>query len=251
MYNKIYDFCKVRNLGTVYDNSDIEPTPRVKFLMELLDSEGIKYELDKSHSLRRNITIYNIILRGTSDKMVVAHHDVNNCKIDNANDNSCSCINAIMIKKLRPHINVVLLDGEEFGGIGSQKVSEQINDGEFGPIKWVLNLELTGKGGENFFVGNYPGPLQKYIISLFNCPVVNTPFNDSVIFRRNDIDSCVINPIPILPEGEKSSVVYNGNYLDYSMLFNCHHESDNIASIDPADMKEFVEKVVLKIIDTE
>jgi hypothetical protein len=43
--------------------------------------------------------------------MVVAHHDVNN-KIDNANDNSASVINAIMIKKLLPSINVILLDGE-------------------------------------------------------------------------------------------------------------------------------------------
>jgi hypothetical protein len=42
--------------------------------------------------------------------MVVAHHDVN--KIDNANDNSASVINAIMIKKLLPSINVILLDGE-------------------------------------------------------------------------------------------------------------------------------------------
>lgn len=250
MYNKIYDFCKVRNLGTVYENSDIEPTPRVKFLMELLDSEGIKYELDKSHSLKRNITIYNIILRGTSNKMVVAHHDVNNHNIDNANDNSCSCINAIMVKKLRPDINVILLDGEEFGGIGSQKASEQINDGEFGDIKWVLNLELTGKGGENFFIGNYPGKLSEHIKSIFpECPIVNTPFNDSVIFRRNGIDSCVINPLPILPEGEKSPVIYKGNYLDYSMLFNCHNSKDNISSIDINDMKEFVEKVILKIID--
>jgi hypothetical protein len=30
--------------------------------------------------------------------MVVAHHDVNNHRIDNANDNSASVINAIMIK---------------------------------------------------------------------------------------------------------------------------------------------------------
>jgi len=42
MYNKIYDFCKVRNLGGTYSNSN-EPTPRVQFLMQLLESEGIKY----------------------------------------------------------------------------------------------------------------------------------------------------------------------------------------------------------------
>ena len=142
MYSKIYDFCKVRNLGTVMANDPEIPTPRVQFLCELLKQEGIPYELDKSIS-RGKTTIYNIILKGNSNRMVVAHHDIVNAGIDNANDNSCSVINAIMIKKLMPHIHVVLLDGEELGGMGSQRVSEQINEGYFGEIEWVLNLELT------------------------------------------------------------------------------------------------------------
>lgn len=246
MYSKIYDFCKVRNIGNVFQNDPNEPTPRVKFLIELLESEGIEYELDK-HDNKRT-TLYNIILKGTSDKMVVAHHDVNNPNIDNANDNSCSVINAIMIKKLLPQMNVVLLDGEEFGGLGSQRISDLINKGEFGDIKWVLNLELTGKGGNKFFIGDYPGELFNHIKSLFDCPVVNTPFNDSVIFRRNNIDSCVINPIPPLPLGEKSCVKFGDEYLDYSMLFNCHSQRDTVDTIDPNDMKEFVEEIVLKIL---
>ncbi len=246
MYSKIYDFCKVRNVGNVFLNDPEDPTPRVKFLMSLLESEGIEYELDKSPS--RKSTIYNLILKGTSNKMVVAHHDVNNPKIDNANDNSASVINAIMIKKLMPHINVVLLDGEEFGGLGSQRVSTQINEGYFGNIEWVLNLELTGKGGKHFFIGNYEGKLFDHIKSIFDCPVVDTPFNDSVIFRRNNIDSCVINPIPPLTEGKTSIVKYGDDYLDYSMLFNCHSSRDTVATIDPNDMKEFVEDIVIKIL---
>jgi hypothetical protein len=245
MYSKIYDFCKVRNLGTVYENDPNEPTPRVKFLMSLLDSEGIKYELDKSKI--GETTLYNLILKGSSNKMVVAHHDINNPNIDNANDNSCSVINAIMVKKLMPHIHVVLLDGEEFGGKGSKAISDKINDGYFGDIEWVLNLELTGKGGKYFFIGNYPGKLQDKIKSLFpDAPIVNTPFNDSVIFRQNGIDSCVINPIP--PTDKKTSVKYGDNYLDFSMLFNCHSSKDTVSTIDPKDMKEFVEEVVVKIL---
>jgi hypothetical protein len=246
MYSKIYDFCKVRNVGSIYENDPNEPTPRVKFLMELLQSEGIEYELDKTQTKR--FTIYNLILKGTSNKMVVAHHDINNPNIDNANDNSCSVINAIMVKKLMPQMNVVLLDGEEFGGIGSQRVSEQINEGYFGDIEWVLNLELTGKGGKNFFIGNYPGKLHDHIKSLFDCPVVNTPFNDSVIFRKNKIDSCVINPLPPLTEGKTSHVKYGEEYLDYEMLFNCHSSKDTVSTIDPKDMQEFVEDVVIKIL---
>jgi hypothetical protein len=245
MYNKIYDFCKVRNEGNIFSNSTNNPTPRVQFLINLLESEGIPYELDKFFTSR--VTGYNIILKGTSSRMVVAHHDVNNHRIDNANDNSASVINAIMIKKLLPSINVILLDGEEFGGIGSQRVSEQINKGKFGSIEWVLNLELTGKGGKYFFIGNYPGKLSNHIKLLFDCPVVDTPFNDSVIFRRNGIDSVVINPIP--PINEKTNVQWDKEtYLDFSLLYNCHSNRDTVETIDTMDMKEFVEDVVLKIL---
>jgi len=245
MYNKIYDFCKVRNLGGTYSNGN-EPTPRVKFLMQLLESEGINYELDTYQS--RGNTCYNLILKGESDRMVVAHHDIVNPNIDNANDNSASVINAIMIKKLMPEMNVVLLDGEECGGLGSQRVSDQINEGYFDTIDWVLNLELTGKGGKYFFIGNYPGKLSNHIKSIFDCPITNTPYNDSVTFRKNGIDSCVINPIPPLNEG-KSSVKWNDDtYLDFSMLYNCHSSKDTIDTIDINDMKDFVEEVVLKIL---
>lgn len=246
MYNKIYDFCKVRNEGTIYDNNSQTPPPRVQFLMELLESEGIKYELDKFYTAE--VTGYNLILQGTSNRMVVAHHDVSNPNIDNANDNSASVINAIMIKKLLPTMNVILLDGEEVGGVGSNRASELINKGKFGDIEWVLNLELSGKGGKHFFIGDYPGALTDHIKSLFDCPIVRTPFNDSVTFRRNGIDSVVINPLPPVLEGKTNVKWDEDTYLDYSMLFNCHSSKDTIATIDPIDMKEFVEDVVLKIL---
>ncbi len=247
LYNKIYDFCKVRNFGGTYSNGD-KPTPRVEFLMNLLDSEKIDYQLDVFES--RGLTCFNLVMKGTSNRMVVAHHDIVNPNIDNANDNSASVINAIMIKKLMPQMNVVLLDGEECGGIGSQRVSEQINSGEFGDIEWVLNLELTGKGGKYFFIGNYPGKLTDHIKSIFDCPITNTPYNDSVTFRKNGIDSCVINPIPPLNEGKTSKVKWNDNtYLDYSMLYNCHSSKDTIDTISVEDMKDFVEEVVLKILN--
>jgi hypothetical protein len=88
------------------------------------------------------------------------------------------------------------------------------------------------------------------ILSKFDCPIVRTPFNDSVIFRRNNIDSVVINPIPPLPAGEKSEVKWDENtYLDFSLLYNCHSPKDTIATIDINDMREFVEDVVLKILN--
>jgi hypothetical protein len=238
--------------------------------MGLLESEGIEYELDKYPSAGRwgsdDVTCYNLILKGTSNRMAVAHHDIVNPNIDNANDNSASVINCIMIKKLMPDMNVVILDGEEVGGVGSQRVSDQIKEGYFGEIEWVLNLELTGKGGKYFFVGNYPGPLQTRVVEMFNCPIVQTPFNDSVTFRRNGIDSCVINPLPPIEYVEdeddedggfglwkkyksEPKVRWDENtVLDYDMLFNCHTAKDTLSTIDVNDMKEFVENVVIKIL---
>jgi hypothetical protein len=245
IYEKIYDFCKVKNLGSVFKNTD-SPTPRVEFLLNLLEEEGITYELDKFTN--DEVTGYNIILRGDSDKMLVAHHDIVNPHIDNANDNSASVINAIALKKMSPHIHVVLLDGEEFGGYGSQRVSEQILEGEFGEISYVLNLELTGRGGKRFFIGNYPGPLYDQIKSQFNPPTFNTPFNDSVIFRRNGIDSCVINPLPTtLNEGLEWD---STTKLDVSILYYCHSEKDTVELISTKEMQEFTEEIVHKILNT-
>ena len=245
IYEKIYDFCKVKNLGSVFKNTD-SPTPRVEFLLNLLEEEGITYELDKFTN--DEVTGYNIILRGDSDKMLVAHHDIVNPNVDNANDNSASVINAIALKKMSPHIHVVLLDGEEFGGYGSQRVSEQILEGEFGEISYVLNLELTGRGGKRFFIGNYPGPLYDQIKSQFNPPTFNTPFNDSVIFRRNGIDSCVINPLPTtLNEGLEWD---STTKLDVSILYYCHSEKDTVQLISTKEMQEFTEEIVHKILNT-
>ncbi len=247
MYNKIYEFCKVRNAGTIYENDPEIPTPRVQFLMKLLKEEGIKFELD-TYSIGET-SGYNLILKGTSNRMVVAHHDIVNPDIDNANDNSASVINAIMVKKLIPEMNVVILDGEEFGGRGSQRCSDLINEGKFGEIEWVLNLELTGRGGEYFFIGNYPGKLTDHIKSIFDCPVVQTPFNDSVTFRKNGIDSCVINPLPPIEGNRTSKVKWDENiYLDFNLLFNCHSTKDTLETIDVNDMKDFIEKVVIPIL---
>lgn len=252
-YELINDFCAVRNLGGAHLNGK-NPSPRFQWLIDYCDSNGLEYEVDVyTNKIFGDNNFYNLILKGSSDKMVVAHHDIVNPSTDNANDNSASVINALMIKKLRPSINVVILDGEEppMMGVGSQRCSDLIKEGKFGSISWVLNLELSGKGGKYFFIGNYPGVLSNHIKGLFpGVPVVDTPFNDAVIFRRNGIDSVVINPLPPVAGNIKTPVMAaDGTYLDFNMLFNCHTKKDTLSTISSSDMKEFVEEVVLKIID--
>lgn len=248
MYNKIYDFCKIKNEGGAHKNG-LQMPPRVDFLVNLISSLGIKYEVDEFQIDRfPDNNFYNIVMIGNKKIGVTAHHDIVNPRSDNANDNSASVINAIALKLLSPSTTVILLDGEEppMMGVGSQRASDKINSGDYGPIESILNFELTGKGGDNFFIGEYDGPLSDKIVSIFNPPVVGTPFNDADIFRRNGVDSVVINPLP--ETSKKSSVVYRGKNLDFSILYNCHSMRDSVSSIDPLDMKRFVENVALRIV---
>lgn len=248
IYDEIIEFCKVRNAGSCYKN-DFGPTPRVNFLINLIKKHRLLPELHTWWIDDTNRGV-NIVLRGTGNRIVTAHHDIVNPNIDNANDNSASVINAIALKILCPEITVVLLDGEEVGGLGSDHLSKQINDGEFGEVEWVLNLELTGKGGNTFFIGDYPGKLSDHIRGIFDCPIVRTPFNDSVIFRKHGIDSVVINPLPILTEGV-SDVVWGKDYLDFSMVYNCHSQRDTLETIDTCDMKTFVEDILIPIVTSK
>ena len=245
IYDKIYEFCKVRNTGSVFSNG-LEPSPRVLFILDLLTELEIPHELVE-WKISEDTMAHNIIMKGRSNRIVTAHHDVANHRIDNANDNSASVINAIALKIECPEITVALLDGEEVGGLGSTHLAQMINDGELGEVEWILNLELTGKGGARFFIGNYPGKLSDHIRGIIDCPIFNTPFNDSVIFRSHGIDSVVINPIPILKEGT-SKVKWGDEYLDVSILYNCHTYKDTLDSIDTKDMQEFVEKVLVPIV---
>ena len=161
MYSKVSEFCKIKNNGLAYKNG-LEQTPRVQWLVRLLESNNIEYIIDEWESTPSN-KFYNIILPGSSGKFVTAHHDIVNPSSDNANDNSASVINAIMTKINSPSTSVILLDGEEIGGKGSQRASEMINAGEYGQCDWILNFELTGKGGSHFFIGNYENNLNQHI----------------------------------------------------------------------------------------
>lgn len=244
-FNSINDFCKVRN--TIRYSTETEQTKRLQWLLATLDASNIDYDLDRFEYVKGYL--YNIILPGTSDKWVSAHYDVVNTSTDNANDNSASVINAIMLKKLYPSVNVVLLDGEEppvMGG-GSRHMAKRMNNGDFGNVKYVLNFELSGKGGENFFIGDYPGHLSDSIVKLFpDTPIMQTPFNDAEMFYRTGIDSLVINPLPVI---EKETQLQNDNgYLDFSMLFNCHSSKDTLATISSEDMETFVKNIVIPIL---
>lgn len=238
MYEEIYNLCAVKNEGTVYSNGYDKITPRVQWILDLLTDNDMPFEL-KQFPVKDGIG-YNILLLGDSDKWVTCHHDIVNPKSDNANDNSCSVINAIALKQLAPHINVAILDGEELKGLGSENLSQQMIAGDYGVVDWILNLELTGLGGKEFFIGSsgIDGKLGELICSQFECDILNVPFNDSVVFRKYGFDSLVINPLPRKEDGK----------LDTEVLFRCHSMEDSVDKISTEDMKIFTEEVLLPLV---
>lgn len=249
MYKKIEEFCGVKNIGGANQNGTKMPN-RVKWIKKLLEKENIPFEIDSWQKTKLN-SFWNIILPGTDGKFITAHHDIVNAKSDNANDNSASVINAIMTKVNSPNTTVILLDGEEIGGVGSERAAKQIKLGYWGECDFVLNYELTGRGGKYFFVGDYEQEITEKIFKQFGCPKVKTPFNDSVIFQKHGINSTVINPLPPTKDSKSQSkqVLWNDEIvLDYSLLYNCHSMSDSLETIDIYDMKDFVENVVLEIL---
>lgn len=246
--NRLKDFCAVRNSGPAFMNT-FTPPPRVKFLTELLEENEIDFEVERFFV--DDVPMYNLILRGESDKMIIAHHDIVNPDSDNANDNSASVLNAIYLKQLSPSTHVVLTDGEECGFWGAKRLAEQINSGDFGKIDWVLNLELTGNGGKNIMVGKHSGELAKKISQRFSAPIVKTPPSDCSALEAAGINTTVLNPLPLLKEGMVSEILGSNGYLDNSGWFDCHSKSDSLSKISISEMKEFVEEILVPIVSED
>ena len=242
----MYPFCReARNKGNASENGKA-PTPRVSFILALLEKFGIKKNIDAFSYTGRN-NFYNIILPGTSKYIITAHHDIMNPNSDNANDNSASVINAIYLKSLMPEARVVLTDGEEIGLIGATRLAEQINQGVYGDIEGVINLELSGLGGENFIIGDNPGKLNDLIIEMFNPTVIKTPVSDTTAFRMAGIDSTVLNPLPLLTEGV-SFISNDRGFLDNRSWSRCHTDEDSLAHISLDDMSSFVNNILVPIL---
>jgi hypothetical protein len=246
------DFCMVKAHGTWYENTDEMP-PRVGFICDLLTERGITFIIDKWKAIN-GTPLYNVYVPGTSKLMVIAHHDINNKNSQNANDNSASVINAIYLKEILPQATIAFTDGEEFGGIGAQRLADKINDGSISGIEAVLNLELTGRGGKNFMIGrgrSEENNLRDWVASEYACPIVNVPFNDSYILENNGINSCVINPLPTLTEPDLSSrplLEHNGHKLDSSILYLCHSKEDTWDKCNFDEMTEFVSDVLVPLV---
>lgn len=260
IYSEIFHFCSThRNKGNALENSFKEYPPRVSYIIELLEKYQVPYKVHtfttkvvlEDGTIKSNI-FHNIYLpgHGKTGRLLTSHHDIVNPHSHNANDNSCSIINSIAYKLQNPEAWVAIFDGEEVGMIGARDCVRQIENRlgffeNFTPSS-VLNLELTGIGGCNFFYGTNGTSVNEDIESLFpNAPAFETPPNDAIIFQEYGIPATVITTLPIT---QSPSTLSNENgYLDLSILKRCHKMRDSVHEISTVDMKLFVTNVLTPI----
>lgn len=233
----IEELCKIRNTKK-------DPLVRFRYIKSVLDSLKIEYIIDEiilDKPVGSREKFYNIYVFGSSSKYLCAHHDVIYLKSDNANDNSASIVNMIEYRLKNPSVNLIITDGEEppYFGIGADAASKYLKGNNIS-VEWVLNLELTGKG-KYFFIDTAKTKLSSKIIKEFDEEeyfVIETPFNDSVIFRSHGFDSNVITTVDKDKHGE----------LDMSILYYSHSPKDSIKTISNKDMKYFRENVLDRIV---
>lgn len=264
IYEKIFEYCKI--LGKPANKNGFIVPKRVKAIQQMLSDAKISYTLESFMGRDFKNFYYNIYCTGNSSLCFTAHHDITGAS-EGANDNSASVINMIALKMNRPEANIVFLDGEEVGGIGSNLFAKDMKDGGFPKIKSILNLELTGLGGKRFFIEKQENSVISKLIKEMHqfdfdkgipIPEITPPFNDAVIFREHNIDAITINPLPpLLPNGmtreafPRKNIVFSDNTpLDYTIVSRCNGKKDTIDTIKTKDMKEFVEEVLVPIFDT-
>lgn len=253
-YNILKGLCKVRNLQSSFKGSENPLTPRASFIVDtILDLgiyEGLNLDIFKdNYSKDLDLNYLNIELSinvGAENSVIyVAHHDVNNINSDNCQDNSASVSNLLALAKhfndnkpTDKNVHIVFTDCEEFGGLGARRLSERINEGAFGNVDYIVNLELTANG-MNFWNDSKNFSKESLLLDKLNSVSefvsVKTPFNDSVVFRSRGIDSVCIGS---LTDSEMEQVK---KYRYCATWALCHKENDTFENANSKDMNNFVE----------
>ena len=173
----------------------------------------------------------------------MAHYDVVNEEISNVIDNLASVTNliefALQNRKYKDkNIYVVFTNYEEtasYEKAGAKEIAEQIQDGLFGDVELVVNLELTSIG-RFVCVNNYP---KISLDKITNCIETTTPFNDAAVLWKNNIPAICVGTLDF------------NNYKQvqasqYCWLWGlCHQQSDLYVK---EDMEYFVKEKMPKFL---
>jgi len=232
-------------------------TERVYYITTMLKKMGVEYNLDYFSSSKYSFGKYvnvEVVLRGNSSDtiMYIAHHDINNPNSDNCQDNSASVsilidlANKLKNKNLNKNVVIVWTDCEEFGGRGASRLADNIKNGKYGNVEYVVNLELTANGTEFWGDVDDTPLVDKLEIAICNEMnkdffIIDTPFNDSVVLRGRGIDSVCIGT---LNEGDMN-IAYDRGYCNTWRL--CHKKHDRFENARGEDMQKVVE-LLMKLI---
>ena len=195
----------------------------VRKVAELLGLKAVEDDFHENNRLRDYTNFY--IPPKNCNVWVMAHHDTCNPMSENANDNSASVVNALLLRMACQDLGVVITDGEEppHMGAGARRFADRL--GETKPT--VINLELTGKGGwESVGVSNEGSALSTYF-QHHGVKPHSVPFSDSSVLSVMGITSTCL-----------FTCTTNGR-LNWKLMENMHSERDTLDTLDTGDMESF------------
>lgn len=252
---KISEYELLRIFSELQSNSSFDKlaptwTPRLLKIKELLELFQIPYKVKHyvvpGYESRYFTNFYISFNKDSQEKGLIflAHHDITNERSENSQDNTssvCQLLSLMQIiknKELTRPIHFALVDSEEhvnFNCCGSQVLSEDIHNGEFGEVELCINLELTGLG-KNIWVSNYekfPESSQD-IIQKLNAQRVKTPFNDAYVLSLYDVPAICIG---LLDDDDIITAIESTGYPKIWSL--CHSMEDTFDKISEEDMVQF------------
>lgn len=230
------------------DNEGNILTKRVDFILDKLSNYEIEKDIFFNKRRKRNyINLYCFKDNNVDDTIcLLAHHNINNPKSVNVNDNSASIIILInLITKYNLNLNknilIAFTDAEEIVDVknnGAYRLGERINKGDFKNVKVAINLELTAYGKNIWYdEDTILSPLLKELDSL----KTRIPFNDSVSLRLCDISSVCLG---VVNNDDIIQIKTNGFCKTWEL---CHKLEDN--KYNSEDMIMLMEKIYNIIIN--
>lgn len=264
-YDFLLDYSQVFNQ---FSANTPQPNPfsnKAMYIIDILNSLGVKYSLDiftyegnklnwgtsnNSHKLLNIIAEPNPEATGPAI-VFCAHHDVNNVRSENCQDNGASVCNLLRLSNLikqskESHQRVIILfaDCEEFGARGSKRFAKQsikikdstnIKHNIYGEISGVVNLELTGLGDviwsdlKSTKVQEQDKELHNKLEAIHGGEIKKlfTPPSDVISFREYDYPALCIGTLPEEDLQEKKT---------WSL---CHRMEDVIQKCNRKNMEDF------------
>lgn len=248
-YELLRIFTEIQS-NSSFDRNAPTWTPRLLKIKEILEVFQIPYRI--KHFVvpgfeNRYFTNFYVSFNQESKEqglLFLAHHDITNERSQNAQDNTASVchlismMNTLKNSELTRPIHFAIVDSEEhvnFHCCGSQVLSEDIHNDEFGNLEVCINLELTGLG-EHIWVSSFekfPDNCEP-TINKINAQKVSTPFNDAYVLSLHDVPAMCIG---ILDDKDIQTAIEKTGYPKIWGL--CHNMEDTFDKISKENMETF------------